>query len=1031
MDQSLRTVATQLLNVTNPNESKESTQNPNTSNEKMSNVLLIEKSNEKTSHVSPSRFGNGGVTGSSSSTVALVSDVNSDKNLMGSIGVGFGRPVNSKFGYFESSHPGVAMALTEEELERELTAHKNHPTTPGGISTWVLMQSPTTTTDEPSMKIQLQNSSSSSSSKTEQAKTTFASDRISMAQSTSPAMEIMTSVKKSSARPIATTTAETLLNSDKCGQATLIPESTVSSTTPKTRITTGKKSTIDTSRLTMRAKLTPSPRPIEMSSKPTTSKIAAARPSSVQSIKPKVSPSKKPAATESPVETTKHPSTLKIEKVTFRPITVITTPKSNDIPKRVVEKPIFLTKLKTFITNGNPIEASTTTNNNATIVTKNEAKFVVLTKMKKANETPTETPTNIEIEAIKVNAPILQIEKPENSRIDAQFNFNPEIKQVETAAESLSATESIVTTTKRAQQQQQQQHKRKKNKLRRRRPASPTTSLGTTSATILTDLPTVAAPTERSDVSTELGIIENAIKESKIAAESKVSENIGTGIKSNKKKQVEKPIGTQIYNFLSREVMPSFGVVSLVGLGLGLASYLLYPFGGAIARRNYVVEPNYKYNMEEYGGGGVNYGQSEEEVFSKVLQGMTNNDGKYGGIKDYEMNFNRYQQAPTTRRISQASKYTTDPAAAAAAAASVYRPIASTNYPTTEKYRNTDFNKYPQLFATTSADYYERQKKPDFIGKKSADRQFVVGNIPKEYSYDKRANLAANLAIAMTETAAAAAAAIPVESHREKYKFPVDGHAEALKSTAYYDQRDIESTPSAAVQVEHGPRCLKLERKKRDSVIQLIGSRTEMEKEEKEIQTEEPLSNEILDIIDSVIPPNANDDDTREITNVKAAGRGEKIYRLDSDGSVIAGGNDTEGGSTVGSKKIAIRIESTRRTNLAVEQNEEKMAASREETTEETLFDSDSTTPTTTTTTISSSTAVPSLSIDEILGTSGDKTDETNSQDSNKQRFNIFSFVKKIAQVKLRLGVAILKHASEGFARYLGHVQKRINGQEQ
>lgn len=86
----------------------------------------------------------------------------------------------------------------------------------------------------------------------------------------------------------------------------------------------------------------------------------------------------------------------------------------------------------------------------------------------------------------------------------------------------------------------------------------------------------------------------------------------------------DKPISTKIYNYLSREIMPTVGV-GLIGLVVtaGLAGYLLGPLGAI--RRSYEVADRkddlYYYNNEEYAGPGAD-GQSEEEVFGKVIAGM-------------------------------------------------------------------------------------------------------------------------------------------------------------------------------------------------------------------------------------------------------------------------------------------------------------------------------------------------------------------------------------------------------------------------
>lgn len=86
----------------------------------------------------------------------------------------------------------------------------------------------------------------------------------------------------------------------------------------------------------------------------------------------------------------------------------------------------------------------------------------------------------------------------------------------------------------------------------------------------------------------------------------------------------DKPMSTKIYNYLSREIMPTVGV-GLIGLVVtaGLAGYLLGPLGAI--RRSYEVADRkddlYYYNNEEYAGAGAD-GQSEEEVFGKVIAGM-------------------------------------------------------------------------------------------------------------------------------------------------------------------------------------------------------------------------------------------------------------------------------------------------------------------------------------------------------------------------------------------------------------------------
>ncbi|XP_069686894.1 serine-rich adhesin for platelets-like isoform X1 [Periplaneta americana] len=167
----------------------------------------------------------------------------------------------------------------------------------------------------------------------------------------------------------------------------------------------------------------------------------------------------------------------------------------------------------------------------------------------------------------------------------------------ENGVEDNSAETSTDTTTKRPGHK-----KRKKNKNRRRRPSKKPDS--------------------------------NEDPESK-------TDDANASATNNKVATKERPLSTRIYNYLAREVMPSVGV-GLLGLVVtaGLAGLIMYPFGGGLAaRRTYEesgphhhVSPNSYYHHGGYEGE-MDGGQSEEEVFGKLLEGM-NDKGEftYSGI---------------------------------------------------------------------------------------------------------------------------------------------------------------------------------------------------------------------------------------------------------------------------------------------------------------------------------------------------------------------------------------------------------------
>ncbi|XP_053996086.1 mucin-2-like isoform X1 [Hylaeus anthracinus] len=1004
IDQSLRTVATQLLNVSSPEET----------GNKPNSQKLSEKND-----VSP----------------ANETIVNNGQPQSAS----FGRPINSKFGYFETSHPGQAMAITEEELEREMsstrlmTAYKNHPTTTGGISTWILLNPPSTT-----MKTTETNKKTKQPLESEARVTVKPTTLMERAETTERVIERVTV-------PISTTiTLEEPIGTRKTVTATTKkttdskPERTQSidkmeplrNTSSKIAEITAnnfesKEVSVSPTKKVYTVRTTPKPKTATMKT------TVLSKPSISKTSRPTQQPRPKPlirrTTVKSDIAKNENNSTAKVEKVTFRPVQMITIPKSKP---ETTEKPMFVTKIKASIlmeTQKTTVPSVYSTINLTTtskpttpdgdsiempaktkpIVTKNN---VLKAHLKKPLDD-----TKIEIQPIKVNAPILKIEKVENvdpkeddslnnSRIDLKFDFNPELTKINVDTETLSSstTPTSTSTTKRLRQSL----KRKKNKSRRRKPSTSTSTSSSSYTTTTTVLPLMTNRTEIELIAEET-VAENGIQESKIVPETKVAVNST----KTKKKPAEKPISTQIYNFLSREVMPSFGMMSLVGLGLGLASYFLYPFGGTIARRNYEIEPKYKYNLDEYGG---NYGQSEEEVLSKVLQGMTTDETKYPGIKDYDNNYYRYQHydggydPQMTKKYEE--RYTTS--------SPIYRPE---NTASVLKYRNTD---YRYSDSSSTSNYYERTKNSEYVAGQSvpdsANRQFVVGNVPKQYPpYEEKIP-------SLSTSEKFVNGYEPTESDQpQNFNFPgssVQGYGQIQTARPEDGYEEVEITPTA-VAVEHGPRSLKLERfspdtmdssssesgpvrsrKKRDSVIQIIPTKRELEEEEKE----EDLSNEILNIIDSALPgekmDNKNKIQDNEVEDFEAQRRRKKEE-----------------------EKTRLK-EST----MKVPTTETSTAASVETSTQESIssvtkqvanspmeVDSDDTP-------VQSSTSTEQSNVEWIDLTTVQPSEQPPEQDG----FNIFNVVKKIAEIKFRLGLTLLKHASEGFARYLGHVQKRINGEE-
>ncbi|XP_034183970.2 uncharacterized protein LOC117606072 isoform X2 [Osmia lignaria lignaria] len=1007
IDQSLRTMATQLLNVTNSEEP----------------AKVLDNTIKKPINQKP--------------TDGAAKEVIPSTNVQ-STNIGFGRPINSKFGYFESSHPGQAMAMTEEELEREMSstrlmvAHKNYPTTTGGISTWILLNPPSTTVKptevDKKTKQPFENEVRVVEKPTtvmERVETTErVTDKSTLPVITTLVMDEPSTTKKS----ISVTTKKTLETKPEKIHSQQKEES-LQNTTSKVPQTTmsnleGKEVVTTTTKKIQHVRTTPKPKIATMKttvlSKPSGPKTS--RPN--QQARPKP-PNRRTTTVKPEITKTDNSTTGKIEKVTFRPIQMITIPKTK---VESTEKPMFVTKIKASVLmdtqkTTTASSMSSTTSLDVTATSKTAAPSVELVEVTvkpkpggtKVNNVlkvqlkkpPVEETTKFEVQPVKVNTPVLKIEKVDkqdtkeeikndsldNTRIDLmKFDFNPELTKINTDIESTSSSSTTTTTstTTSTTKRPRNNSKRKKNKVRRRKPSTPATSTTTVSSTTLVST--------ENDLILEDSVAENGIQESKIAPETKVS----TNSTKTKKKPPSPAFGMQIYNFLSREVMPSFGVMSLVGLGLGLASYFLYPFGGTIARRNYEVEPKYKYNFDEYGG---NYGQSEEEVLAKVLQGMTPEDNKYPGSKDYDNNYYRYQQYdtgydPQTTKKNDQRHPSSSP---------VYRPENSASI---LKYRNTDY-RYSELQSTPV--YYERPKPAEYVSD-PANRQFVVGNVPKEYPPYNEKHPAQSTSGPLANSYEPTESSQLVFDHDsvQNFNFPMNpvqnyGQIQTAKPEDTYEE--VEITPTA-VAVEHGPRSLKIKRspmdilsmgrfrRKRDTVIQVIPSKRELEEEEKE----EDLSNEIFNIIDSALPEEKDDQ-----TGKKKKKDSEQLEDFD-----------------------------TQRRN---EKNEERESTTKSQTLETSTMNADtstvsstikedveSSTSSTTSTEVNSEDNVTSSKTTEQSNV--DTIDLTTTKPPEQNGFTLFNFVKKVAEIKFRLGLTLLKHASESFARYLGHVQKRINGEE-
>ncbi|KAL7300005.1 hypothetical protein TKK_0007317 [Trichogramma kaykai] len=1018
MDQSLRTVATQLLNSTSTRE--EIISMPDDKIETMDTPIQVV-------HVS-----------------TLLSDASPESHNDGKESptrMKFGIPVNSKFGHFEVTNPGHAMAMTEEEIEREMaTATPPPKTTTGMLSTWIHLYPQSTATEE---KVVTEiKAGSDSDSYVTSTTTKLLQNTVKLTTTTAKPKKTETSattLSHKSTEPVTTTTKVTKFT----GSTFKMSSTTPASVTTEEKFTDAGFTDTTQEQLTTQEPATTKTAPSSTTKKPknnatqkvkNSSKNPGNKPQKSGTNRVKVTPTRRPSLHKNESVT----STSRIEKVTLRPTTLSLNRNES------TDKPHFVTKIKaSLMTDGQkttpatPALTSFTPTNvkphssillksNFTNAEKNENKIPSPTQVNNFMKVQVKKPiisdtTKIEIQPIQVNPPVLTIEKIGEANSEkkdkiqqvtdspssvVKVTSNVELAASERPSSPTTITAAIPSTTTK---KPRGTNKRKKNKNRRRKQS-------TTSTT------TAATPTDSSDEedATFDTLVTNAlelagIQESKIEPESKIPPKKK---KTTPNTQVQKPFGTQIYNFLSREVMPSVGVMSLVGLGLGLASYFLYPFGSVISRRNYEVEPNYKYNLDEYGG---NYGLSEEEVLSKVYSGMTpnqHNDKKYPTTSEKSQNYYRYSGIETTTRYPSVTK---------SANRVIYRPVETTAYDV--NYRNNEF-KYPDV--QTTPNYYERQRQnseAEFVPAMSKmtvgnNRQFVVGNIPKEYESEKVSELFSsndklnhNLQFA-TEKSFSSDNMPSSATTAEPLGNPAALISQSREDPSRLLYDDMEISPDA-VAIEHGPRSLRVKRSMSadtDSVIQMIPTKSEIAKEKQEEEQEKDLSNEILDIIDEALPGNKDHPmkkyDKKEPTKMTTVNHEQhtknNVPHLDENNkSSTSSSISVPNTSTHKSEAV---MTSTQGPNVSIDIKKDSTEA----------VDSLNTKTTTTT---------KNIDLFDSNDTSFDWDDikDTSTKPSVIENFSIFDFAKKIIETKVRLTLTVLKHASEGFAKYLGQVRKNYD----
>lgn len=337
-----------------------------------------------------------------------------------------------------------------------------------------------------------------------------------------------------------------------------------------------------------------------------------------------------------------------------------------------------------------------------------------------------------------------------------------------------------------------------------------------------------------------------------------------------------RPLSTRIYNYLAREVMPNVGV-GLVGLMLtaGLAGLLLYPFGGAIpVRRNYEKPgPTYN-NLNDYPPiGEVDNAQPEESVLSQVLAGMSSSMNQYSREQpdvlykthpkykparyDNPNTYNHHTDVKYTTEatmedykyselgdvvsgphesvkftsfdINDSIKYPMDDAEPSPGYSSVDLTTSSQNEPIYHKYPVNDRDpiKHESPVYSTMGEYasysnpHEPMQNPVYNGETYDYKNHKNSHNSQEYKVSSEVDVVTQAAENQTTTTKvkheqpsfAALEGIPKNYRTLQTSIRFEDTASVLPM----NQDFVPSDAVFAASIEHGPRNMKLQRKKRNT----------------------------------------------------------------------------------------------------------------------------------------------------------------------------------------------------------------------
>lgn len=444
-----------------------------------------------------------------------------------------------------------------------------------------------------------------------------------------------------------------------------------------------------------------------------------------------------------------------------------------------------------------------------------------------------------------------------------------------------------------------------------------------------------------------------------------------------------RPLSTRIYNYLAREVMPNVGV-GLVGLVLtaGLAGLLLYsPLGGAaipmipLRRTDSHALVHSNVHSAGYVPHETDNSQPEEQVFGQVLSGMSYGHNPYGRerpdvVPKYKPSYqpSEYPAAHDTPKYNahDTTKFSTNDATKYTA-------------PDTTKYATHDGTKYAVVESTKySAPDTNKYSEPD-----TSKYSTIDANDPQEKVYP---SLDTPQEPTFEESQDSQDQTYQ-NHHYDQLKFDSSNAYEQpkyqsnsqSKGTYQEDQTSFDS-PKYPGYVQDVP--------KEDAVVvnyNFDNHRTD-EKESSTTSSADPTFS-ALQGVPKFYNPSINPEQIS--VNVHQTVKMEH-----------------------GPRSLRIRRQVDELNEVDAQLPDETTPKSSEETdvkTTEYSVNSDTTTSTTTTTTTTAKTTLSS-----------------ESPPVNHNQFSLVDFIRRVAEVKLKMGIEILRNTAASFTHYVNAIQRRM-----